>query len=444
MKLIKTIVPWLKKCMTVSRKQNVMECLLRCNPSGKGEELLDQYLIKKSKYLSLSLLSGLVLAGIIFVSEIQNQEILESNQIIREDYLGTDKKIPAIVKSEHYEDFQVDIPVTHHNYTKEEVDVNFIEAEEWFLNQVLLQNDSFEYIVSDLSFPSSYQEKQVDIQYASSNYAILSDTGKIHNEEIDKEEKVTLRVTFSYENYSTEKNYLFHVFPKILSKEETFEKEIEDLLDDVDGNQKETNSLILPSSVGKESIQFVEKKSSTFALVIVLFLFGSVLLSFGMDRDVVQTFQRRKEDLLYSYPEFVSKLALLIGSGMSVTGAIRRIYNTLESSSTDEALTQELGIFIRNIDNGISTEIALEELGRRTSLSIYRKFCSILITNMKKGSINLKTVLNEEAEQAFLLYQSQIRKKGEEASTKLLLPMSMMLGVVIAIILVPAFLTYQI
>ena len=74
----------------------------------------------------------------------------------------------------------------------------------------------------------------------------------------------------------------------------------------------------------------------------------------------------------------------------------------------------------------------------------YRKFCSLLSTNMKKGSLNLKILLEKEAEEAFTNYQLQIKKLGEEAGTKLLLPMIMMLGVVVVIIMIPAFMTYQI
>jgi nitrogen fixation protein FixH len=37
----------------------------------------------------------------------------------------------------------------------------------------------------------------------------------------------------------------------------------------------------------------------------------------------------------------------------------------------------------------------------------------------------------------------RIRRKGEEISTKMLLPMMMMFGVVIVIILVPAFLSFS-
>ena len=56
----------------------------------------------------------------------------------------------------------------------------------------------------------------------------------------------------------------------------------------------------------------------------------------------------------------------------------------------------------------------------------------------------MKVVLEQEAEDAFEKHHALIRKMGEEAGTKLLLPMVMMLVVVIALIMIPAFLTYQV
>lgn len=127
---------------------------------------------------------------------------------------------------------------------------------------------------------------------------------------------------------------------------------------------------------------------------------------------------------------------------MSLNGALRRIY--ADHNKNLNPLYEELGIVIHNLDNGILEERAMEDFGKRTGLVEYRKFCSLLAVNLKKGAFNVKEMLEKEAEDAFLKHQSLIRKRGEEAGTKLLLPMVMMLVLVVAIIMIPAFLTYQI
>ena len=72
------------------------------------------------------------------------------------------------------------------------------------------------------------------------------------------------------------------------------------------------------------------------------------------------------------------------------------------------------------------------------------KFGALLSQNVKKGSKGFVDVLKMESIQAFENRKSIARQKGEEASTKLLLPMFGMLAVVMIIVIVPAFLSIQI
>ena len=49
--------------------------------------------------------------------------------------------------------------------------------------------------------------------------------------------------------------------------------------------------------------------------------------------------------------------------------------------------------------------------------------------------------LKEEADRVFLERKNTARKLGEEASTKMLIPMMMMLVIVMGIVIIPAFLS---
>ena len=66
-----------------------------------------------------------------------------------------------------------------------------------------------------------------------------------------------------------------------------------------------------------------------------------------------------------------------------------------------------------------------------------------MIQNMKKGTEDLLLQLSGEASEAFSLRKIQARQLGEEAGTKLLLPMVMMLAVVMATLMIPAFMSFQ-
>ena len=64
--------------------------------------------------------------------------------------------------------------------------------------------------------------------------------------------------------------------------------------------------------------------------------------------------------------------------------------------------------------------------------------------NFNINSGELIALLHHEAAGAFEVRKNSARKMGEEAGTKLLFPMIMSLGVVIIILIVPAWMTFQV
>ncbi len=62
----------------------------------------------------------------------------------------------------------------------------------------------------------------------------------------------------------------------------------------------------------------------------------------------------------------------------------------------------------------------------------------LLSQNLMKGSKDLIISLENEEEAAFEMKKQRAIRAGEEASTKLLLPMSGMLFIVIVVLVIPA------
>ena len=78
------------------------------------------------------------------------------------------------------------------------------------------------------------------------------------------------------------------------------------------------------------------------------------------------------------------------------------------------------------------------------NIAVYKKFGTILSQNLRKGSRGITDLLGREAEEAFEDRKNLARKLGEEAGTKLMIPMFLMLIVVFAIVIVPAFFSIQV
>ena len=80
----------------------------------------------------------------------------------------------------------------------------------------------------------------------------------------------------------------------------------------------------------------------------------------------------------------------------------------------------------------------------RCNVSSYRKLGTLLSQNLRKGSGGLTEILGREAEEAFEDRKNLAKKLGEEAGTKLMIPMFLMLIIVFSIVIIPAFLSIQI
>lgn len=77
-------------------------------------------------------------------------------------------------------------------------------------------------------------------------------------------------------------------------------------------------------------------------------------------------------------------------------------------------------------------------------MASYRKLGMLLSQNLRKGTKGLSQILQKEAAIAFEERKGIAKRLGEEAGTKLLGPMFLMLGIVLIIIIVPAFFSIQI
>ena len=71
------------------------------------------------------------------------------------------------------------------------------------------------------------------------------------------------------------------------------------------------------------------------------------------------------------------------------------------------------------------------------------RFGALLSQNLRKGTKGLNDLLRLEAIQSFEERKARARRLGEEAGTKMLGPMFLMLAVVLIIVVVPAFFTVQ-
>jgi hypothetical protein len=91
---------------------------------------------------------------------------------------------------------------------------------------------------------------------------------------------------------------------------------------------------------------------------------------------------------------------------------------------------------------GVAERQAYENFGRRSEDQTYMVLMSLLLQNLQKGNEGLLDALRMEEEAAFHKNLDRARVKGEQAGTKLLFPMLILLVVVMVIVMAPALLQF--
>lgn len=176
-------------------------------------------------------------------------------------------------------------------------------------------------------------------------------------------------------------------------------------------------------------ISFREQTQGTGSAFIIGAVVLSVLLFVMADKDLHDELVARREAMKRKYPDVVQKLLLYLGAGMTVRGALGRMAGEYE----------EIGYLCRELQTGVSEAAAYENFGRRMGVQEYLRLSTMLAQNLKRGNSTLLQRLREEADRASVECLQSCRKLGEEAATKLLVPMVLLLLVVMLMIMIPAF-----
>ena len=150
-------------------------------------------------------------------------------------------------------------------------------------------------------------------------------------------------------------------------------------------------------------------------MMLLIGICAVVLLVRYLEKDINDKLEERREELLLDLPQVLSKMALLINSGMVMREAWVKV-----SQTGERALYQEMRIASGEMANGASDLEAFRNFADRCSVRSIRKVTSTLIQNMQKGNKELSYFLEEMSREMWEEKKNLVRQKGETAGTKLL------------------------
>ena len=230
----------------------------------------------------------------------------------------------------------------------------------------------------------------------------------------------------------------------VQSQEEIRQKELKAVIEQYNQEKQDPDYYYLPDTWDGQTLQWQKPGENTGTLLAALALFAAVVLMLKKVREQQEELAKRSEQLLMDYPSLIMKFTLLIQAGMTVRRAFQKISSDYLRScpKTGRYAYEAVTTACHEMESGVAELEAYRRFGERCGQMKYKTFSTILIQNLQKGGHRMADLLEKEALEAWDERKRKARVMGETAATKLLVPMIMMLAVVMAIIMIPAFLSF--
>ena len=381
--------------------------------------------------------------------------VIHNNSVTRPDYVENSENIKMDVYKDREKDpYEVDVNVAAKQYTPEDINNNFVLAYEYILEKMLNNNESLEHVTSDLNLTTSVLQYAISVDWYSSDYNIVDYNGIVHNSDLEtnnvENTPVQLTAILKYGDQTCEYPIDIKIFPPYLTEDEHFIKSIEEAIVEASDNSIYEDKINLPTVVKGVQLEFKEpNEDNTTTVIVILGVSMTIVLLVGVEGQKKKEKNNRDMQLKYDYSEVVSKLTLLAGAGMTISRAWEKISLDYKKQRENNACKlhfsyEEMLVTYYQMKSGMSEGKAYAEFGKRCNIKEYLKLGALLEQNLKKGTKGLTQMLENESLEAFEERKNIAKRLGEEAGTKLLAPMAIMLIIVMIIVIVPALLSFSI
>lgn len=179
---------------------------------------------------------------------------------------------------------------------------------------------------------------------------------------------------------------------------------------------------------------FLLAAAADSAQLAVLGIALAQLAAMYVEQELNNKLADRRDALAADFPQVLSKLALLVNSGM----VMREAWNKVAESGAG-VLYQEMKVTMQEFQNGVAEVEIYRNFAERCGLKDIRRFSSTMVQNLQKGNAELAFFLREMADEMWEEKKHLAKRKGEAAASKLMLPTACIFIGILIMIMVPAF-----
>lgn len=412
---------------------------------GKNEKWTERNETEKLASALMVLFLGLGISllaeGAMFGSRI----LTENNEIVRPAKGEGDKSYELQAKVEGIEETEnMKVLVAERRYTYEEKQEYLAQAMEQLDTVVLGENTSPDEVRGQVVLPAELMEGKVSVQWIQEPDGYLDSEGNVSEDLPQEGTLLQLKALLSCEDQEADHELALRLYPPVRDEREQVMFALRKQVETANENTVEETAMILPSEVEGKEIDWREPQYSVLANCLLISILAALCAYLGKEQEFRQEKARRQRQLIMDYPNLLFKMSMLLDAGLTMQNVFSKIafeYRDREDKQVRYAYEEMLAACYE-MKSGISEGQAYENFGRRCGETCYIRLGTTLAGNLQKGSQGLTRLLWDEAATAMDERRQLARKLGEEAGTKLLLPMVLMLMIVLVILMIPAVMAF--
>ncbi len=344
--------------------------------------------------------------------------------------------------------YDYELEVADMSLTEAEADAAFAAAKEEIDDTFYAAGNTADRVTDAVNMRGVYADGLVEAGWTLDSYTYMDVDGSLTGDLIPEDGVVVQAAAeLACERFRESYCFSFQLFPAERTPGEELLMHVAAALEEEQGKEGKAY-LTLPSEVDGHALQWTRAEQNPVVQVLLFEAVILVLLCMVKQERRKQQEKLRKDEMMLDYAEVVSKLLILLGSGMSLKQAwnqisARYIDKRQKNQNAKRYIYEEMAVTNYEILDGESERTAYQRFGERTGLGPYYRLIRILLQNLQTGSRGLCQMLEQESASALEERKALAKKLGEEAGTRMLLPLMMMLGIVMAIIMVPAILSFN-
>lgn len=176
----------------------------------------------------------------------------------------------------------------------------------------------------------------------------------------------------------------------------------------------------------------ISMKNDSAAIMGLVVLIMTVVICYIPLSNLRQESQYREERIEAEFPNVVSKLAMLINSGMEVSKAWE-----LTAYSSEDVLYEEMQVVVELQNSNVSAISAYTQFMNNCNNKYTSKLATSIMQNLSKGNAEIGALFIQMSNESWQEKKHNSKRLGEKAQSNLLIPTIMIFAGIMILIIVP-------